>query len=69
MAISGYLELLSMGVSGHPSIIEKVNHVDTQVRRLSEITGRLMATTHCETKMYPDHSAVEIEKSRSPYPF
>jgi PAS domain S-box-containing protein len=65
MAISGYLELLSMGVSEHPAIIEKVN---TQVRRLSEITGKLKDITRCKTITYADHTAVDIKKSRSPYP-
>jgi hypothetical protein len=54
MAISGDLELLSMSVPEQQAIIEKVRQVNTQVRRLSEITGKLMATTHCETKMYLD---------------
>ena len=65
MAISGYLELLSMGVSEHPAIIEKVNKVNTQVRQLSEITGKLMAITRCETRKYLDHPIVDIEKSNS----
>lgn len=65
MAISGYLELLSMGVPEHPAINEQVNKVNTQVRRISEITGKLRTITRDETQKYLDHPIIDIEKSTS----
>jgi PAS domain S-box-containing protein len=63
MAMSGYLELLSMEMSDNPAIIGRVNKVNSQFRRISEITGKLMTITRYETKKYLRDNIVDIDKS------
>ena len=65
MAMSGYLELLSMEISDKPAIIKRVDKVSNQVQRISEITSKLMSITRYETKKYLRDHIVDIEKSSS----
>lgn len=65
MAISGYLELLSLEISDHPAIMKRVDKVSSQISRISEITGKLMDITRDETKQYLRNQIGDTKKLSS----
>ena len=67
MAISGYADLLTMKMSEKDPHYAKMVKIQEQVKRLRDLTQKLMSITKYETKAYLDGQIIDIEKS-SDYP-
>ena len=64
MAISGYSELILMGMSKDDPSYDKNLKIIEQVSRMGEITGKLMGITKYETKSYGHGSKIiDIDKA------
>jgi PAS domain S-box-containing protein len=61
-AISGYSELLSMGISEKNPLYEKVGKIKEQIDRMGKITAKLMGITRYETKVYSgDKKIIDLD--------
>ena len=64
MAISGYSELLLMGMSNSDPLFDKTTKILQQATRMGEITGKLMGITKYKTKSYVQgEKIIDIEKA------
>ena len=64
MAISGYSELILMGMSKNDPLYDKNLKVIEQVSRMGEITGKLMGITKYRTKSFGRGSKIiDIDKA------
>lgn len=62
-AVSGYSELLMMGIKDDNPFYDKINRIKTQVYRMGGITKKLMEITRYETKDYLNGKIIDIEKA------
>jgi hypothetical protein len=63
--ISGYSELLSMGISEKSPLYGKVGKIKEQIDRMGEITAKLMGITRYETKVYSgEKNIVDLDNVR-----
>ena len=63
MAISGYSELISMGISENDPLTGKLGKIIEQIDRLGKITQKLMKITRYETKDYLKRKIIDINKA------
>ncbi|MBW2574465.1 MAG: PAS domain S-box protein [Deltaproteobacteria bacterium] len=63
MTISGYSELISMGISENDPLTGKLVKIIEQIDKLGKITQKLMKITRYETKDYLDGKIIDIDKA------
>lgn len=64
-AISGYSELIMMGLEADTPTFKKNKAIKQQIDRMAKITRKLMKITRYETLAYPDATIIDIDKSGS----
>lgn len=63
MAITGYAELVLLDCPEEAPHFSKLNKIVEQVKKLGDITQKLMRVTRYETKAYGDQKIIDIEKA------
>ncbi len=63
MSIQGYFDLITMDIPVDDPMHEKINKIQEQVERLSNITKKLMEISRYETKDYLQEKIVDIAKA------
>jgi hypothetical protein len=62
-AISGYSELMLMGMESEDPLYGKAQAICRQVERMSSLTAKLMGITHYASKDYPQGRIIDIDKA------
>ncbi len=65
-AISGYSELLAMRIGKDSPHYDRANAILGQVKRLGDITAKLMTITHYTSKDYLRGKIIDIDKASAP---
>ena len=63
MSIQGYFDLILMDISEDSPFYSKINKIQVQMDRLSDITKKLMEISRYETKDYLKEKIVDISKA------
>ena len=63
MSIQGYFDLILMDIDEDSPLYSKINKIQTQIDRLSNITKKLMEISRYETKDYLKEKIVDISKA------
>ncbi|MCD4675887.1 MAG: PAS domain S-box protein [Desulfobacula sp.] len=63
MSIQGYFELILMDISKDNPFYSKIDKIQTQIDRLSDITKKLMEISRYETKNYLKEKIVDLAKA------
>ncbi len=63
MSIQGYFDLILMDISKAHPLYPKINKILAQIRRLSDITKKLMEISRYETKDYLKEKIVDLTKA------
>lgn len=61
--VSGYSELLMMGIKDDNPLYDKINRIKKQVDRMGDITKKLMGIAKYETKNYVSGKIIDIDKA------
>lgn len=65
-AIYGYLDLINLQVTDHASLATKIEHIDTQLKRIDVITRKLARITHYKTKAYAGgENIIDLDEATS----
>ena len=62
-AISGYSELMLMGMESDDPLYGRAQAICRQVERMSAITAKLMGITHYASKDYPQSRIIDIDRA------
>ena len=62
-AISGYSEIIMMGLEDDNPLYEKIKSIKLQIERLRDITKKLMKITRYETTDYLNSKIIDIDKA------
>ena len=62
-AISGYSEIITMGLEDDNPLYDKINTIKQQITRMGDITKKLMTITRYKTKDYFNGKIIDIDKA------